>query len=374
MRKTRKKKRLSAINQFLLFVNVILVVSLLIAYGCSSISPADFWPAAFFGLSYPFILLLNILFILYWLLIHKNLFLLSLITIMAGFGFMGRFYQFSGNRIEDPTSVKSFKVLSFNVHNLTENNFQKLSTSQNKIFEYVLKESPDITCMQEFYSMGANYYYPLKSLKKELKADNYYFQSYYQPKKSKIVGMAIFSKLPRLTTGYLAHDSTRKFGIYADFIFNQDTIRVFNVHLESVYLGRDDYNMITGNTSIASDKNIQKRTRRIAGKMIRAFQNRASQVELIEKEIQKSPYPVILCGDFNDTPASYTYGLLADELDDSFVESGEGVGKTFSSVIPFFRIDYILHDPVFNSFNYKKESLVLSDHYPVSCYLTKDEI
>jgi endonuclease/exonuclease/phosphatase family metal-dependent hydrolase len=83
----------------------------------------------------------------------------------------------------------------------------------------------------------------------------------------------------------------------------------------------------------------------------------------------QSPYPVIVCGDFNDTPNSYVYHKLADGMTDAFMESGAGFGNTYLGKVPSFRIDYIFHDATFHSRNFRRESVRFSDHFPVSCYI-----
>jgi endonuclease/exonuclease/phosphatase family metal-dependent hydrolase len=97
-----------------------------------------------------------------------------------------------------------------------------------------------------------------------------------------------------------------------------------------------------------------------------SYINRANESKKIKDHINSSPFPVIVCGDFNDTPISYTYSTLKENLVDAFKESGIGIGNSYVG-IPSLRIDYILHDKKFNSYNYKKYKFELSDHFPISC-------
>ena len=97
------------------------------------------------------------------------------------------------------------------------------------------------------------------------------------------------------------------------------------------------------------------------------------QVDDVSQHINNSPYPVIVCGDFNDTPVSYTYHQLSKNLNDAFVESGKGINYTYSGILPVFRIDYILYDDFFKSHDYNVNKIKISDHYPVSCNFSKRE-
>ena len=152
-----------------------------------------------------------------------------------------------------------------------------------------------------------------------------------------------------------------------DIKIGKDTIRVFNTHLESVHFGWNSYKFIENlnNDDVQQDE--------LAGSLMilrqlkKAFVKRATQVELLHDSIEASPYPVIICGDFNDTPYSYTYSILADDLRDSFRESGRGIGKSYNGPFPSFRIDYIFHDAKIESSAYRTIHEKLSDHYPVSC-------
>jgi endonuclease/exonuclease/phosphatase family metal-dependent hydrolase len=101
-----------------------------------------------------------------------------------------------------------------------------------------------------------------------------------------------------------------------------------------------------------------------------SYKKRAEEAQAINEHMQNSPFPIILCGDLNDTPLSYAYNTIISNLNDSFSESGKGIGQSFVK-IPALRIDYILHNELFKSYNYTQHKQQLSDHYAVSCELKK---
>ncbi len=373
MKTKPQKKDLAFFERILLIANWIVFAFLLLSYSASFISPSFTSIPALFGLAWPFLFLANVVFVIVWIFLRRKLLLISLFAILAGWTYIGRHYQLS-SFARKTVSVDSFRVLSFNAHNLTENNFKKLNKQQNLVFDFITRQSADVTCMQEFFSFGENYYFPLVFLKEALKADNYYFESYYNPYREKIVGMTVFSRLPRCGHGKLTHDSTRNFGIFGDYIFHYDTIRIYNIHLESLYLGQNDYAMITGSDieSMKNKKNLKQYSSRLIYKLIKAFEKRSLQVDILKDHIQNSPYPVVICGDFNDTPSSYAYHQISENLKDAFIESGSGLGKTFSGKLPFMRIDYILHDKSLNSYGYQAAEIDISDHFPVSCFISSN--
>jgi endonuclease/exonuclease/phosphatase family metal-dependent hydrolase len=103
-----------------------------------------------------------------------------------------------------------------------------------------------------------------------------------------------------------------------------------------------------------------------------ALKKRAKQVEIVTNHILNSPYPVIVCGDFNDSPISYNYRQMRRNLNDAFIEAGAGVGHTYKGFFPSFRIDYILYNQEFKATSYSSPRIVFSDHYPVVATLRKE--
>jgi hypothetical protein len=161
------------------------------------------------------------------------------------------------------------------------------------------------------------------------------------------------------------------FAVYSDLLIDEEKIRVYNVHLESIRFEYDDYSFYTSLSEPDLDKHkFKDGFSKIIEKLRKAFIQRAQQVDILEQSIEKSPYPVVVCGDFNDTPSSYTYNILTNNLYDSFRKAGgDFLGRTYAGSFPSFRIDYILFSKSFKAYEYHKFDIDLSDHYPVSVFL-----
>ena len=150
--------------------------------------------------------------------------------------------------------------------------------------------------------------------------------------------------------------------IFSDVIVKQDTIRVYNIHLASNFFQKKDFDNITS----TEKSKVKNGIIGITKKLKRSFGRRGSEVDQIKEHISKSPYSVIICGDFNDTPVSYAYQELRKERNDAFIKSGNGIGSTYTK-IPTLRIDYILYDNNLYSSDFITYNTGLSDHRAISC-------
>jgi len=167
--------------------------------------------------------------------------------------------------------------------------------------------------------------------------------------------------------GEIWYKKSANMAIFTDVLIGSDTVRVFNVHLQSYQIDPRKYEII--DSPVIDEKKDLREIREIGGKLKRAFQIRAEQVREIQKVIDKTHYPIIICGDFNDTPVSYTYQQMRGNLNDAFVSSGSGFGRTYIGKLPSFRIDNIFHSDKYKSYNFHAYDFRASDHLPVSCLL-----
>ncbi|HFA51497.1 MAG TPA: hypothetical protein ENJ95_20985 [Bacteroidetes bacterium] len=333
------------------WANILLILVTLLAYLSPHINPLKVWHFSFLGLAYPFLLLGNLLFMFFWLWRKNRYFLFSAGCILAG---MGYFSGFIGWHLfnENKESGDAVSVMTYNVAGLRGYFSKKGKTGDGRVKDFKNlfpeKGKPDIFCVQEAYR---------KNVTEKLQSI-FHFPYFHKNK-----GVLIYSKYPFLDKGAVAFEKSDNSCVWADLKTPQGTIRVYSAHLQSNWL---TYTAL----KVAEEADLrEKKTWQGIAQVMRLYKRavikRAAQAEKIAAHMAKSPHPVLLCGDLNDTPVSYVYHILSKNLQDSFCEKGFGFDFTFAGKIPGLRIDFVLADRQFEIKSHEVPHLELSDHYPV---------
>lgn len=352
----------------MLWLNWFAIVGLGLACLAPFVSPAIFWPLAFFGLCHPAFVLLNFIFLLWWIIRKRKQAFYTLGILLLSIPYYGMQFRFHfGAQEKAPSSaitVMSYNVKLFDLYNWTGN-----KKTRGAIFSMMQKQKPDLVCLQEFFNQDSGAFRNLDTLKKLLQLPFAHVEYTISLHKDDHWGVVTFSKFPIINQGKIVFNNrNNNTCIYTDVIILHDTIRIYNMHLQSVSFGYADYKFLEqftngedADSEVESSKNILRR-------MKRAYVKRSNQANSIAEHIASCPYPVIVCGDFNDNPISYSYKTISSGLQDAYMESGTGFGKTFVNPFPLPRIDYILHSKSMRSWEFKVEKQEnLSDHYPVVC-------
>ncbi|RVU01253.1 endonuclease [Mucilaginibacter limnophilus] len=357
-----KPKKINFLERFLLWTNYLLCAALLISYLAPVVNPEKFWPLAFFGLAYPPILLLNMLAILYWVLRRKIYFFLSLVTILAGYHvlFNNIGFRFSSSK----ANPEAIRIMTYNAHSFKPYGYNNDIATKQQMLQLVDDQQPDIISFQEFFTKKRGEYALLDSMKKIMKSSYYYFKPFHSSSAEEI-GMAIFSKFPIENTGLIKltdHISDNQC-LFVDVKRNGKLFRIYNVHLQSIRFGPEDYKYLDtvsqkGKTNYAS-------SRRLGSKLKQAFIRRSRQVFMIKQHASSCPHPYIINGDFNDTPSSFAVNTMAKGIKNAFREKGAGLGRTYNGNFPNYQIDYIMASNDFDFVNYRIIEKKLSDHYPL---------
>ncbi|MFH1119740.1 MAG: endonuclease/exonuclease/phosphatase family protein [Bacteroidota bacterium] len=368
-----KKKRTSLLSKLLLAANAVVLTGLAMGFLAAYIPPDKLWIFAFAGIAFPYLALINVVFIFIWMVAGKKYFFVSLAALLICWNRLTGFIQFNKNGEREKTE-NSIKVVSYNVRIFDRYNWnsKRISKTAEDILKLTRTLEPDILCLQEYHA-GRKGSADMEDSIIKYTGLKYRHIEYAKYKgKTKAFGIATYSRWPVISSHIIPFERNPvNFCIYNDIVFQQDTIRIFNIHLESIQLSREDYLFVSELTNQAEDKALfSENSKKILRKFKQAFIFRASEAREVEEQIKLSPYPVIVCGDFNDTPSSYTYRKMSEGLSDAFRESGSGFGQTYAGRFPSFRIDYILHDPDMQSYGFRRTRVPLSDHYPVSTFIT----
>jgi endonuclease/exonuclease/phosphatase family metal-dependent hydrolase len=364
----RKRKELSRFNKLMLWLNYLAMLCIILSYCARFINPQTFWLLAFFGIGYPIILLLNLFFVLYWIIQWKPIALWSLVVILFGWNTLSSFAQIHFGS-ELPNN-KDIKVMSYNSMLFDLYNWSKNSESRKTIFTMLSEENPDILCIQEYYtSEQKGDFNNTDTLTRFLKTNYSHIEYTMTLRDVDHWGVATFTKYPIVRKGKIDFNTRwNNMCIYTDVLINKDTVRIYNMHLASIHFGKKDHQFIE-DVIEKNDTEELEGSKNILRLLKRAFVTRSRQAAMVAEHMRSCRYKMIVCGDFNDTPSSYAYRTVRGDLKDAFMESGRGIGTTYAGKIPFQRIDYILHDESFSSYNYKVIGETITDHYPISCYL-----
>lgn len=329
----------------MVFAVNILAAFLLILTGVISYVPFRFLSTlSVLSLVVPFLFALNIVFLLYWLLRFKRKFLLSFTAILLGYLMFGPFYGFDGSDEPEEKSISDLKIMSYNAWYFNINGWIQQPDVGDRIIDFIKVKNPDVLLIQE-YSRRRN---------KQLAQYKYRSETPHSDR----VTQAIFSKYPIVNSGSFDLPNTGNNIIYADVLFNKDTIRFYNLHLES-------FKIIPSTTNFSDGKKYEKTYKRL----VRTFSKQMEQAEIFRNHLNKSPYTNIVCGDFNNTQFSNVYKIVKGDLQDTFLEEGTGFGRTYDLWKIPLRIDYILADPKFEVLSHQNFDERLSDHYPVMATL-----
>lgn len=335
-------------------LNVVLTVSTFIAYVLPFLAPKVFPILSVLTLFMPLFFILNGLFFIYWGIQFKKRMILSGLVLLMGITFINKFYKFSAK--EYPETENDFTVMSYNVRLFNVFKWLDREDVPANILAFINDKNPDILCIQEF-SNSANI---------DLKV---YRHRYVFMEGNKIkTGQAIFSKFPIIDQGNIVFPNSNNNVVFADIKKGKDIIRVYNMHLQSIKIS-PDVNEINENIDAIDQGKSQKLFNRIS----KAFKKQQQQAEMIKEHKKDCPYPIIICGDLNNSAFSYVYRNIKGKLKDAFEEAGKGFGPTYKFRYYPARIDYILADDKMTVKKFESfPEFENSDHYPIMAKLSME--
>ena len=308
------------------------------------LDPREWGWVSTLGLIAPFVYAAQAMLTLYWIVRWRILAaVLMIIVSLCGVAQLPRFYKFETRRVYTEPNLRprydsrALKVLSYNVRSFIDDRGERCLDS---VVAMIKSLNPDILCLQEmgFSDIADSMLAPLHPMPRSLSRND--------------LSPAIYSRYPIISAGRI--DSLKEF-VWADVVVkrgnSEDTLRIFNNHLHSTAIRRDDNEYIESHAYLEDDslRQVRSMVRRLTENNIL----RAAQVDTLAQMIAASPYPSIVCGDFNDTPISYTYRTVGRNLRDAFRWAGRGYSHTYRGFFDMLRIDYVMCSDEFEPLSYE---------------------
>ena len=335
------------IKGIILLLNFFVIALTALAYISPHIDPMKIWVFSFFGLVFPLLLFLNIAFLIIWFIIDKKKMFWSIIILLIGYNSIKKTISI---HFDDKDANMGLTVLSFNMNQGAY--LYKKKIKKGLFGDYVKSQNADIILGQEINS---------KRIRNEMDS------LYRYVKIEKNIGTGIFSKYPIVNSGQVDFQLNTNSCVWADIVVRKDTFRVYSVHFMSNQISKQATDLAT---DFGNEEDVDtKKVREVLSRYKKYVQVRARQVKKVKKHVEKSPYPVILGGDFNDPSISFTYQQISELLKDAFVEKGLGMGVSYGGPIPFLRIDNIFVSDKIDVMSFKKLDDKFSDHFAVKAKL-----
>ncbi|QNA44844.1 endonuclease/exonuclease/phosphatase family protein [Lacibacter sediminis] len=363
-------------KKFFIFCNIALSVCMLLLYFLTVLPASVSWIVNLFALLFPFFLILQLVFLVFWLAAKRKLAFIPIITLLLCLELIGSFFGFHPKSKTTQVDASTFRVATWNAHLF--NFFENKGHLDLGMLQEAKNFKADVLAVQELvFSLDTLSPITLEKVKKKLgykyvaaandRAFGVHTNIKQKNERYHPFCVAVFSNYPILR--WEKEQSIKEYNhtfLWVDLLVNSDTIRLFNIHLQSMHFAKKDYEFVENIDQQGIDVDaVQTAGKSILRKMKTANLLRSSQARDVRAAIDKSPYPVIVCGDMNDVPNSNAYQIISDDLHDAFTEKGWGVGRTFKYLSPTLRIDYVLHSQSLSVERVQVLRSMQSDHSPV---------
>jgi len=355
-------------------INIFSLLLLLSSFLAWNISPERTTLLSYIGLGFSAILVVNILFLIFWIaLFNWKIVSLNVIVLLICYSPISAYFPLNFTNKTVPENA--IKVLSYNVRGAGWK-LDKKWDEKHPMVQYLTSVDADIICMQEYMASTSDKHASSRNLQKLLKKYPYFSEVPLRSTRGGyIYGLVCFSKYPIVETKKIPVESDDNGSALFKINMDGKIVHVVNNHLESNRLTSNDKKLYRDFFKEKGDAvKINDITQNLENRLGVAYKKRAPQANMIAQFAEDvSADAVIVCGDFNDTPISYTYRTISRNLEDAFVETGFGAGITYHENHFWFRIDYILHSKNMKAYRFTVDKVKYSDHYPVWTYLSFKE-
>ncbi len=347
----------------LLGVNAVVAGFLLFSAYSPYIQPQEHPLLSCAGLAFPIFLVANLLFLFFWMVIYRKYALFPLLVLIACWGAIRVYFPL--NLWEDEKPDTAIKFLSYNTMAFALGE-KHTKESPNSVLAYLAASDADVICIQECIWMGE-----MKQKEADYALRSYKYKHYYSFAHG-YNGLACYSRYPIVSATPIQYESAGNGSIVYRIAVGEDTLTVFNNHLESNKIESSERVIFQEMIDTPSKEKLSSGSRMLLKKLMEASSIRARQADTLSHMINDiKGQKVIVCGDFNDSPISYTHRVIGEGLEDAFVQSGNGLGISYHENRFYFRIDHILLSKNMKSYECTVDrSVKASDHYPIWCYIS----
>lgn len=313
----------------------------------------DYWFVSFIGLGLMPLLVLNFIVFMFWAFKRNWWSLVSLGAVLLNINYLSAMIQFDF-RSENKLPSKDIKIASYNIHG---SNTDAFNLDLKKVMKYFNSQDVDVICFQEFSDN--------ESARTDSIFTVYPYNIIYSQNKG--MQLAVFSKYPLGDSEFMDFDNTANNSMWVDVDFEACPFRIVNVHFQTTNVNQSKAEITKIRDLGIKDPDGKEAFDIVMQRITSNATQRVEQAKTVRQRIDLTlpQKPLILCGDFNDTPASYTYNNISRKLKDGFKTSGSGYGYTYKSLYNIFRIDYIFYTPNFTGIKYTSPNVDWSDHNPV---------
>lgn len=368
-----KKRKFRDVVKLVIFLTNIFAIALLfssfLAWNVSTLKTNLF---SYIGLGFGFILLLNIAYLVFWLLFSKWKYAaICLIALLICYKPVTTFFPIKINQPKAPE--KSIQILTYNVQGFPKE--RDKNSKERPILDYISETDADIVCLQEYLvSKTGQSIFSQQDVNRKLSMYPYRSVTGLESSgKYHILGLACFSKYPIEDTHEVVFESSYNGAAVYTINIEGKRYTVANVHLESNSIMAEDKKLYSDFLQNTDSVKLETVTTNIRNRLSSAYRMRAKQVNQVKDYIKtQGTQGTIICGDFNDTPISYAYNQMKKGLQDAYVSTSFGPGITYNEYLFLFRIDYIMHSDNFKAYQTKVDKIDHSDHYPLRTWLELD--
>ncbi|MDR1005698.1 MAG: endonuclease/exonuclease/phosphatase family protein [Bacteroidales bacterium] len=353
------------IKRVLYIINILLVLLMLLAQASGYVSPLIFDKLSLLTYIYPFLLLINILFCVFWVFVKFRFVIFPLIAVLLQITniplllnfttdnqnlFSEKSNQVSSQQNQALSQQNAIRFASFNVCGL-KHNASDSSNNLDTLLDLLSSYRIDVAALQDFPRISVKH-----NIHKQLIASGYQYFYSVQSDKGIMEKSVIYSKYPLISSGALLPLAKRPAEyVFADVRKDGLEFRIYNLHLASYKLSLEERNF----------KQAKDNSKGVIKKLLIANKERAKEVEALKNIISSTQKPYLVVGDFNDTPFSFAYKQLSKDMTDAFAKKGHGFGITYRELFVPYRIDYVLTSEDFTTLAYNSPISSMSDHYPV---------